>query len=112
MQPDFNRAGGLTEARKICALAETAGLPVFPHSNEAHNTAIIFSQSAAVCPVVEYFPNVLPDTGNELFWNLFTGYPEAKDGYLAISKKPGLGVELNQELASQLVAVDDIWKEI
>ena len=52
------------------------------------------------------------DTGNELFWNLFTGYPEAKDGYLSISKLPGLGVELNQELASQLVVVDDVWKEI
>ncbi len=112
LQPDFNRAGGLTEARKICALAETAGLPVFPHSNEAHNTAIIFSQSAAVCPVVEYFPNVTPDTGNELFWNLFTGYPEAKNGYLSISTKPGLGVELNQEVASKLVVIDDKWREI
>ena len=112
LQPDFNRAGGLTEARKICALAETAGLPVFPHSNEAHNTAIIFSQSASVCPLVEYFPNVLPDTGNELFWDLFTGYPEAKNGYLSVSTKPGLGVELNQEVASELVVVDDNWKEI
>jgi L-alanine-DL-glutamate epimerase-like enolase superfamily enzyme len=112
LQPDFNRAGGLTEARKICALAETAGLPVFPHSNEAHNTAIIFSQSAAVCPVVEYFPNVLPDTGNELFWQLFSGYPEAKDGYLAKDTRPGLGIELNQDLASELAVENDDWVEI
>lgn len=112
LQPDFNRAGGLTEARKICALAETAGLPVFPHSNEAHNTAIIFSQSAAVCPVVEYFPNVLPDTGNELFWSLFTGYPQAQNGFLSISTAPGLGVELNQETASKLALEDCDWQQV
>lgn len=112
LQPDFNRAGGFTEARKICALAETAGLPVFPHSNEAHNTAVIFSQSASVCPVVEYFPNVLPDTGNELFWQLFNGYPEAENGYLNRSTSIGLGVELNQDRANELVIVDGEWVEV
>jgi L-rhamnonate dehydratase len=67
LQPDMNRAGGITEGIKICALAEAAGLPVLPHSNEAHNIQVIFSRSAHVCPVIEYFPDVEPDTGNELF---------------------------------------------
>lgn len=109
LQPDFNRAGGLTEARKICALAESAGLPVYPHSNEAHNLAIIYSQSGHVCPMVEYFPNVEPDTGNELFWKLFTGNAEARNGSLKYPERPGLGVDVNEAVAAELTVVDGEW---
>lgn len=110
LQPDVNRVGGLTEARKICALAETAGLPVVPHSNESHNTHLIFSQPANVCPVVEYFPNVEPDTGNELFWKLFDGDPEARDGRLELdATRPGLGVSINEDVAAELLVEDGAW---
>ena len=50
LQPDVNRVGGSTEAIKICAMAEAEGLPVIPHSNEAHNLHVIFSRAAHVCP--------------------------------------------------------------
>jgi L-rhamnonate dehydratase len=102
LQFDVNRAGGITEALKICALAEAAGLPTIPHSNEAHNLQVIFSRAPHVCPLVEYFPNVEPDTGNELFWKLFTGLPEAKAGTLAIGDSPGLGIGLQEDVVSQL----------
>jgi L-alanine-DL-glutamate epimerase-like enolase superfamily enzyme len=109
LQPDINRAGGLTEGRKICALAETAGLPVVPHSNEAHNLHVIFSQPANVCPVVEYFPDVEPDTGNELFWKLFDGNTIAKDGAIELGDAPGLGVTLNEDAAQRLLVEDGAW---
>lgn len=109
LQPDFNRSGGLTEARKICALAETAGLPVFPHSNEAHNLAIIYSQSGHVCPIVEYFPNVEPDTGNELFWKLFSGNPVAHNGSLDYPESLGLGISVNEGVAAELTVVPGEW---
>lgn len=110
LQPDINRTGGLTEARKICALAETAGLPVVPHSNEAHNTHLIFSQPANVCPIVEYFPDVEPDTGNELFWKLFTGNPQAQDGFLDLDdSRPGFGVEIDEGVAEELLIEDGGW---
>lgn len=113
LQPDLNRAGGLTEGRKIAALAETAGLPVIPHSNEAHNLALVFSQSSQVCPVVEYFPEGSgPDTGNELFWSLFTGNPRHHDGTLAPPEAPGLGVDLDEELAAELTVRDSGWLEV
>jgi L-alanine-DL-glutamate epimerase-like enolase superfamily enzyme len=109
LQPDFNRAGGLTEARKICALAETAGLPVMPHSNEGHNLAVVFSQPPHVCPMAEYFPNVEPDTGNELFWSLFEGNRTARMGNLSVSPAPGLGVTVNQDRAAELTVIDGDW---
>jgi L-rhamnonate dehydratase len=109
LQPDLNRAGGLTEGRKLCALAEAAGLPLVPHSNEAHNLQLIFSQSAHVCPVVEYFPDVEPDTGNELFWKLFSGNAVARDGHISIGDEPGLGVALNHEVVDDLLVEDGRW---
>ena len=102
LQPDVNRMGGFTEALKVCALAEAAGLPVVPHSNEAHNLHLVFSRSPAVCPVVEYFPAVEPDTGNELFWKLFRGNPEARDGALELTERPGLGIEIDEGVLTEL----------
>ena len=102
LQMDVNRAGGITEAIKICAMAEAAGLPMIPHSNEAHNLHVIFSRASHVCPLVEYFPDVEPDTGNELFWKLFAGLPQAKDGMLTLGREPGLGIGLREEVVSKL----------
>jgi L-alanine-DL-glutamate epimerase-like enolase superfamily enzyme len=100
LQPDCNRVGGITEMKKICAMAEAAGLPVYPHSNEAHNFHIIVTQNN--CPLVEYFPDVEPDTGNELFWKLFRGEPKAHNGELIASAAPGLGIEVNWDTVERL----------
>lgn len=109
LQPDINRAGGITEGRKIAALAEVSGIPLVPHSNEAHNLAISFSQGAHVCPTIEYFPDVLPDTGNELFWRLFAGNPVAEDGYLRAPTGPGLGVSVDEDVATELTLREGEW---
>jgi L-rhamnonate dehydratase len=110
LQPDLNRAGGLTEGRKIAVLAEVAGLPLVPHSNEAHNLALVFSQSPSVCPVVEYFPDVEPDTGNELFWKLFEGNPRAEGGVLRDpGDRAGLGVTVREDVVWSLLTADGDW---
>jgi L-rhamnonate dehydratase len=87
---------------KICALAEAAGLPVVPHSNEAYNLHVMFSRAPRVCPVVEYFPNVEPDTGNELFWKIYSGLPVAERAVLKLTNAPGLGIGIRQKVVSKL----------
>jgi L-alanine-DL-glutamate epimerase-like enolase superfamily enzyme len=110
LQPDLIRSGGLTEGRKIAALAETAGMPLVPHSNEANNLALVFSQSPHVCPMVEYFPNVEPDTGNELFWKLFDGNPPAAGGMLTYpSARPGIDVTLHEDNLAALLVRGGDW---
>lgn len=104
LQPDCNRVGGITAMKKICALAEAAHIPIFPHSNEAHNLHIIVSQSN--CPLIEYFPDVEPDTGNELFWKVFDGEPLAENGFITPTGKPGLGIELNRDRMAALLHHD------
>ncbi len=102
LQPDANRCGGITETLKICAMAEAAGLPVIPHSNEAHNLAVVFSRPPHVCPLVEYFPPVEPDTGNELFWKIFDGLPKAVNGLISLTGEPGLGISVRHDAVARL----------
>ncbi|MDX2973424.1 enolase C-terminal domain-like protein [Kribbella solani] len=93
VQPDVNRVGGLTAARKVSALAEAAGIPLIPHAGQVHNYHLVASQPA--CPMAEYFPvNPEPLVGNEMPHLLFEGEPKAVDGYIELSRAPGLGISI------------------
>src|SRR6266508_1481583 len=98
---DVNRAGGITEARKIWAMAAAQDLPVLPHAGQMHNYHLIMSHMNS--PITEYFPPPagFPDP-NELFWTSFIGEPLAQDGYITLSDKPGLGIEIDWEAINPL----------
>ena len=98
LQPDVNRVGGITEARKIWALAACHGIPVIPHAGQAHNYHLVISHMNS--PIAEYFPDardggVLDD--DTLFHELFVGEPRAVDGHVRLPDVPGLGLELNEK---------------
>ena len=96
VQFDTNRVGGITQAHKICALAEAFQIPVIPHAGQVHNFHI--SMSSLNAPIVEYFPFWPVEIGNELFWYIFDGEPEAKDGFIELDEnKPGLGITLSEK---------------
>ena len=54
LQPDVNRLGGITEARRVWALGETFGLDVVPHLGFAHNAHLAITSLAT--PLLEYLP--------------------------------------------------------
>ena len=99
LQPDVNRVGGITEARKIWAMAAAKDLPVVPHGNDLHNLHLVFSQVNT--PFTEYFPKT-DEGGYSHFWVLFDGNPVAKNGRLSISDAPGLGYTLNRDVLKKL----------
>jgi L-alanine-DL-glutamate epimerase-like enolase superfamily enzyme len=95
LQPDVNRVGGITEARKIWALAAANNLSVIPHAGQMHNYHVVMSHLNS--PMAEYFPpaeegGALDD--DTLFWELFEGEPRAECGFIQLSGAPGLGLEL------------------
>lgn len=102
LQPDINRVGGITEAQKIYALAESFGLPTIPHSNEMHNLHVSFAKPNA--PWVEYFPYRDDDPGaiNTIFYEIFDGNPKAIDGTITLSDAPGLGLTLIEDRVVEL----------
>ena len=95
LQPDVNRMGGITEARKVWALAEAYEVPVVPHSNQAHNAHLIMASLAS--PFMEYFPEGGLRTGYNFYTEFFTGEPTARDGRVHLDDRPGLGIDLNPE---------------
>ena len=60
--------------------------------------------SSINAPIVEYFPFWPVEIGNELFWYIFEGEPQAKDGYIELDDtKPGLGIELSEKYLKDFV---------
>jgi L-alanine-DL-glutamate epimerase-like enolase superfamily enzyme len=100
LQPDVNRVGGITEARKIWAMAAAKDLPVVPHGNDLHNLHLVFSQVNT--PFTEYFPNVW-DGANTHFWDIYEGNPVQKNGRISLSDKPGLGYTLKESAVQKIL---------
>jgi L-alanine-DL-glutamate epimerase-like enolase superfamily enzyme len=95
IQFDTNRVGGLTQARKIAALAEAHSVPVIPHAGQMHNYHVVMASLNS--PMAEFFPPVDVEVGNELFWYIFDGEPKPKDGYIDLDENvPGLGLTINE----------------
>ena len=96
IQFDTNRVGGISQARKIAALAEAHSIPVIPHAGQMHNYHVVMASLNS--PMAEYFPPVDVEVGNELFWYCFNGEPTPKDGYIDLDENtPGLGLTVNEE---------------
>ena len=96
IQFDTNRVGGITQARKIAALAEAYSIPVIPHAGQMHNYHLVMASFNS--PMAEYFPVVDVEVGNELFWYIFRGEPRAINGSIDLDDHvPGLGLEINEQ---------------
>ena len=95
IQFDTNRVGGLTQARKIAALAEAYSIPVIPHAGQMHNYHLVMASFNS--PMAEYFPVVDVEVGNELFWYIFRGEPRASNGTIDLDQNTaGLGLTINE----------------
>ena len=96
LQYDTNRVGGITAAQKINAVAEAFQIPVIPHAGQMHNYHLTMAN--VNCPISEYFPVSDVEVGNELFYYIFKGDPDAVDGFLRLDDDlPGLGIEITDE---------------
>lgn len=96
LQYDTNRVGGISAAQKINAIAEAFQVPVIPHAGQMHNYHLVMAN--ANCMIAEYFPVFDVEVGNELFYYIFTGDAEAKNGFLDLDEdKPGLGIEISNQ---------------
>jgi L-rhamnonate dehydratase len=105
IQFDTNRVGGITQARKIAALAEAHSVPVIPHAGQMHNYHIVMASLNS--PMAEYFPVVDVEVGNELFWYIFNGEPRAKNGFIDLDDNtPGLGLMINEAGLDQFEIVE------
>ena len=94
VQADPEWCGGVTELARICALAETFGVPVIPHGHGLHAAIhVVASQSPGTCPMTEYLYRIMPSR------HRFEAMPpEPVGGAFPLPQRPGFGIELNDEL--------------
>jgi L-rhamnonate dehydratase len=105
IQFDTNRVGGITQARKIAALAEAYSVPVIPHAGQMHNYHLVMASLNS--PMAEYFPVVDVEVGNELFWYIFQGEPRVTDGQIDLDDNtPGLGLTINERGLDQFEVLE------
>jgi L-alanine-DL-glutamate epimerase-like enolase superfamily enzyme len=105
IQFDTNRVGGISQARKISALAEAHSVPVIPHAGQMHNYHVVMASLNS--PMAEYFPVVDVEVGNELFWYIFRGEPKARDGYIELDDSvAGLGLAIDESALSNFEVIE------
>jgi L-alanine-DL-glutamate epimerase-like enolase superfamily enzyme len=105
IQFDTNRVGGISQARKISALAESFQVPVVPHAGQMHNYHVVMASLNS--PIAEFFPKVSVEVGNELFWYIFEGEPVPERGYINLDDSlPGLGLRVNEESLRQFKIIE------
>ncbi|MBZ5542384.1 MAG: L-rhamnonate dehydratase [Acidobacteriia bacterium] len=105
IQFDTSRVGGITQARKISALAEAHEVPVIPHAGQMHNFHIVMASLNS--PMAEFFPIVDVEIGNELFWYIFEGEPTPKGGSIELDEnRPGLGLVINEDALKQFEVIE------
>ncbi|MCK5369368.1 MAG: mandelate racemase/muconate lactonizing enzyme family protein, partial [Cyclobacteriaceae bacterium] len=108
-QPDICAAGGITEVKKIGALANTFGVELIPHSwgtGVALHAALHLISNLDPIPGRMFQPAPwmeLDRTENALRDVLTEPLIIVRDGMLKVPKKPGLGVDVNEELLSKYI---------
>jgi L-alanine-DL-glutamate epimerase-like enolase superfamily enzyme len=108
IMPDLAKAGGIAEGKRIAEIAEASYIPMAPH-----NVSSPLGMMAA-CHVLAAVPNflVLEFHGRDISWweELCVGdQPFIRDGWMHVSERPGVGVELNDEVARGLVWEGDSY---
>jgi len=98
-QPDVCNTGGLSEARRIAALAEIYNARVAPHNYGTTLATVAAAQLAACIPnfmVLESFPDFDAEPG---YRPVLRQPLEARirDGMMPLPEGPGLGAELDRD---------------
>jgi L-alanine-DL-glutamate epimerase-like enolase superfamily enzyme len=110
IMPDIPKCGGLSECRKIANLAELYYIPFAPHNV---SSPIGTMASAHVCATVPNFLVLEFHWLHRPYWASITADGEdiIKNGYIALPNRPGIGVELNEEVARQHQYPGTTWFE-
>ncbi len=110
IMPDFQKAGGLLEARKIADMAHTYYVPVAPH---AVTSPVGMMATAHVCAAL---PNFLVQEWHWVdsvpLWRNWVKEGEIiNKGFITLPDRAGLGVEMNDDGARKAQVPGTPWFE-
>ncbi|MEJ1154659.1 galactonate dehydratase [Microbacterium marmarense] len=102
VQPDLSHAGGISETRRIAAMAESHYISVAPHNPLGPISLAACLQIDACTPnfLIQEHPSV--DDGADLGHGILRNAFSIEAGVIKVPQGPGLGIEVDEEqLASR-----------
>jgi L-alanine-DL-glutamate epimerase-like enolase superfamily enzyme len=98
-QPDLHACGGLTEGRKIAAVAAANRIRIAPHGPQGPIGAFLNFHFDAATP--NFYVQETRNYTNQADMDMCEGMvPQIKNGYCDLPDRPGLGTVLNEKVAA------------
>jgi galactonate dehydratase len=114
IQPDLSHAGGITECKKIFAMAEAYDVAVAPHcplGPIALAACLQVDAGAYNAFIQEQSLGIHYNQGNDLLDYLRDpAVFHYLDGYVAIPQGPGLGIEISEEFVEEMAQTGHRWR--
>jgi galactonate dehydratase len=114
LQPDPSHSGGITETRKIAAMAEAYDVAIALHCPLGPIALAANLQLDAVCYnafIQEQSLGIHYNASNDLLDYLVDRSPfDYNEGFVKIPNSPGLGIEINQAYVDERAAEGHRWR--
>ena len=98
IMPDLQKVGGLGEGQRIANLSNLYYVPFAPHMVASYLGAMASCHVCASVPNFMILEWQIYFHKNKMFEEIVTfDGPMVEDGFITLSEKPGIGVEINEE---------------
>ncbi|KAA8885481.1 galactonate dehydratase [Nocardia colli] len=114
VQPDLSHAGGISEVRRIAALAESRDVAIAPHCPLGPIALAACLQVGFATPnllIQEQSLGIHYNTGSDLLDYLVDPTVFAyRDGYVDLLNAPGLGIEIDEKAVARAAELGHRWR--
>ncbi|PXX54734.1 galactonate dehydratase [Nocardia tenerifensis] len=114
VQPDLSHAGGISEVRRIAALAESRDVALAPHCPLGPIALAASLQVGFATPnllIQEQSLGIHYNTGSDLLDYLVDpGVFAYRDGYVDLPHAPGLGIEIDEKAVARAAELGHRWR--
>jgi len=108
LHPDLRNSGGFLETKRIADMAHVYGLPMANHNTGSQVNTYASAQWAA--SIRDYVAlETVTGEGGWMDQVLLLDGPYIKDGFILVTDKPGLGIELNPDIVGAHLAPGETW---
>ena len=104
VQADASRAGGITVVAQVARMAREAGIRIAPHTWS--DAVAVMANAHCIGATSNGVTVEVDQTGNPFIESLLVEPLTIRDGMLQMSKKPGLGVELDAKVVAKFTMPD------
>jgi L-alanine-DL-glutamate epimerase-like enolase superfamily enzyme len=108
LNPDLRNSGGFLETKRIADMADVYGLPMATHNTGSQlNTWAVCQWAGAIRDYLTC--ETITGQGGWMGKLLQLDGPYIQQGFIRVTDKPGLGVELNPDVVKAHLAEGEVW---